>query len=83
MFRLFFGGFCRIRIESIRIRNTKQIWQNYETIIYSLFYFDCLITGATLYDSGYKISDDDVITISNLLNNILGKPTTEIAIQYE
>jgi len=81
--RLFFGGHRRIKIESIRIRNTKQIWQNYETFIFSLFYLDSLLTGAEISrQDTWKISDDDVIIISNLLNNILGKPTTETFDEY-
>merc|ERR1712154_678731 len=60
--RLFFGGFRRIKIESIRKRNTKQIWHNYKPFIFALFYLDSLITGANMYRAD-KTSDDDVIII--------------------
>eukprot|EP01084_Bolivina_argentea_P250689 420141_1 len=40
--RLFFGGFYPIQIQSIRLRKTKQ---NFEKIVYSIFYLDLCITG--------------------------------------
>ena len=83
---MFFGGYRRIKIESIRIRNTKQIWQNYQKFIFTLFYFDSLITGATLWkvtdNVVLKASDDDVIIIKELVNYILGKPTTKTFDEY-
>merc|ERR1712154_365394 len=45
------------------------------------FYFDSLVTGAKI-PHDMKISADDMIIISNLLNNILGKPTTETFDEY-
>eukprot|EP01084_Bolivina_argentea_P250258 419232_1 len=41
--RLFFGGLYRIKNESVRIKKTKQ---NFEEFFTSLFYFDAMITGA-------------------------------------
>merc|ERR1711933_164998 len=79
--RLFFGGYRRIKIESIRIRNNKRIWQNYEPFIFSLFYIDSLFTGSKIWND-YKISDDDVIIINELFNNILGKSRTKTFDEY-
>eukprot|EP01084_Bolivina_argentea_P267633 454380_1 len=40
--RLFFGGFYCMQIESIRLKRTDQ---NFEEIIYSIYYLDVCITG--------------------------------------
>ena len=70
-FRLFFGGYYRIKIESIRIRTTRQ---NFKTFIYSLWCFDTMITGGK---PPKKVSKDDIFIISSLMSNFLGKPTTK------
>merc|ERR1711933_101159 len=66
--RLFFGGYYRIKIESIRIRRTRQ---NFQTFIYSLWCFDTMITGGWPPE---KVSDDEVFIIDSLMNTISSKP---------
>merc|ERR1712060_905555 len=77
--RLFFGGFRRIKIESIRKRATKQ---NFKQFIYSLCYLDCMLTGGAFNGSGLKINNNDITIIQNLMNDFLGKPTTKTFDDY-
>ena len=70
IYRLFFGGYYRIKIESIRIRRTRQ---NFETFIYSLWCFDTMITGGKTPN---KVSDDDVFIIGSLMNILKPKSTS-------
>eukprot|EP01084_Bolivina_argentea_P054605 100134_1 len=41
--RLFFGGLWRIKVETVILRRTKQ---NFSLFIQSLYYFDCIVSGA-------------------------------------
>merc|ERR1712228_1144662 len=44
--RLFIGGFWRIRVQSIKLLETKQ---NFESFIATLYYLDAMITGAVRF----------------------------------
>eukprot|EP01084_Bolivina_argentea_P030981 57375_1 len=67
--RLFFGGERFIKLVSIRIKNTNE---NFEEFINVLCCFDVMLSGGTLDGYG-KIKTKDVLLISDLMNNILGK----------
>ena len=70
IFRLFFGGFHYMKIESVRSRPTKQ---NFKDIIYALQYLDTLITGGQ--QEVIKLSANQISVIKTLFDNILGKIT--------
>ena len=44
-------------------------------------YLDCMLTGAEMFEYG-KINNNDIIIIQNLMNDFLGKPTTETFDDY-
>ena len=66
-FRLFFGGFYRIKMESLRIIETHQ---NFEEFIAVLWYFDSMITGGTSLED-IKLNKTDVLIIKHLINHTL------------
>eukprot|EP01084_Bolivina_argentea_P148178 259113_1 len=77
--KLFFGGFFRIKIESIIIRETKR---NLEDVITPLFYLDAMITGThDIHKMNIKPSNNDVSILSSLwgwkLNHKLDKQTNK------
>ena len=65
---LFFGGFYRIKIEGLRLMETKQ---NFEEFIGALWIFDAMITGSEL--KGIKVSKKDILIIKGLLEHSLNK----------
>ena len=76
--RLFFGGFYRIKVENLRLIETKQ---NFEEFIAVLWYFDCMITGGAL--KGIKINVTDILIIKHLINDTLNRaPTTTTLDKY-
>ena len=68
MLRLFFGGFYPIKLENLRLIETKQ---NFQQFIDPLWYFDAMITGGTLED--IKIRKEDVLIIKHLINDSLNR----------
>ena len=75
--RLFFGGFHRIKIIGLRLKATKQ---NFEDFIASLWYFDAMINGGNL--EGIKVSKKDVLIIGGLLDKSLKKETKATFDEY-
>eukprot|EP01084_Bolivina_argentea_P307721 531916_1 len=65
--RLFFGGFYYMQIQSIRLRSTEQ---NFEEIIFSIYYLDVCITGGDMSEMK-NVSTNDILIIKTLFNNIL------------
>lgn len=63
IFRLFIGGFWRIKVESIRLTKTKT---NFETFFVALFYFDAMVT-ATSAMSSLKINSNQRGVIKSLI----------------
>eukprot|EP00488_Nonionellina_sp_1-RS-2012_P001074 TRINITY_DN169_c0_g1_i1.p1 TRINITY_DN169_c0_g1~~TRINITY_DN169_c0_g1_i1.p1 ORF type:complete len:109 (-),score=24.19 TRINITY_DN169_c0_g1_i1:312-638(-) len=63
--RLFIGGFMPIQIESVRIKATKQ---NFEEFIYCLYCLDWMLSGG--FDD-IDMDKCDVSTINHLLNTAL------------
>eukprot|EP01083_Nonionella_stella_P288965 983362_1 len=69
--RLFFSGMYPIRIQSIRIRSTKQ---KFETFINSLLYLDTLVTGGPL--DRMTLTDDELFIILGLMSGALNPNET-------
>merc|ERR1711933_87400 len=65
---LFFGGFYRIKVVSVRLIKTKQ---NMQKFVAALFYFDAMLTGATLRK--IKKRKNDYLIIDNLIKMSLSK----------
>ncbi len=60
---MFFGGFYRIKLDNLRLLDTKQ---NFQDFIKAIWYFDAMITGGAL--KGIKIkSKTNVLIINNLI----------------
>eukprot|EP01083_Nonionella_stella_P007447 21530_1 len=70
--RLFFGGLWAIKIESIRIRSTKQ---NFKIIIHCLVYLDTFLSGGKMYDM--EVTEDEVFILECLMNGFLNPNETE------
>eukprot|EP01083_Nonionella_stella_P197097 724839_1 len=66
---LFFGGYYRIKIESIIIRKTKN---NLKEFIGALYYLDVMITAGTDLDK-IRVGDKAVAEISGLMNSIVDR----------
>eukprot|EP01083_Nonionella_stella_P059342 155223_1 len=68
--RVFVGGLWLLKIQSIRIRATKQ---NFETFVACLYYLDVMLTGGDIYDLPWdmKLTHDDIFIIKCLINNAL------------
>eukprot|EP01084_Bolivina_argentea_P207028 353320_1 len=75
--RLFFGGFYPIKLVSVRIRNTKQ---NFEEFIYRLYYLDTCLTGGD--QKKLKINKNEISAIKHLFFKILKKPTKHSVDKY-
>merc|ERR1712176_324315 len=67
---LFFGGFYRIKVVNVRLIKTKQ---NMQKFVAALFYFDAMLTGASLYK--IKTGKNDYSIIDNLIKTSLSKQT--------
>eukprot|EP01084_Bolivina_argentea_P165124 286925_1 len=68
--RLLFGGYEKIRIESIRFCHDKK-WVNFEPYLNSLFVLDSMVNGTRIKQ--VEITSTDVLIISKLLSLDLEK----------
>eukprot|EP01084_Bolivina_argentea_P220681 373956_1 len=66
--RLFFGGFLRVQIESVRIKNTRQ---NFEEFVHSLYYLDLALSGGQ--QMNIKATKHDISVITNLFSTFMNK----------
>lgn len=67
--RLFFGGYLPINIESIRIMNTME---NFEEMVRALNHLDAFLSGDDLVD-GYGITEKHVKIIQILFSKFLSE----------
>merc|ERR1712228_1046894 len=65
--RLFIGGYYRIRVQSIRLTQTKQ---NFESFIAPLYYLDAMLTGVLI---GFKYPKNAKGVIEHLFKYVLGQ----------
>merc|ERR1712228_582533 len=68
--RLFFGGFLRIKVVNLRLIETNE---NMKQFVSAIFYFDLLLTAASLED--VKKHKNDFFIIEALMNHSLKKET--------
>eukprot|EP01084_Bolivina_argentea_P158021 275313_1 len=73
--RLFFGGFYYVKIQSVRVRPTKQ---NFEEFINAMYYLDTMLTGGR--QDNIPTNTTDINVIKTLVDNILGN-TRKITMQ--
>eukprot|EP01084_Bolivina_argentea_P133547 235673_1 len=76
--RLFFGGYHRMKIDSVIVRKTKQ---NFATFMYSLYYLDSMVTAGTEMGT-LEVSKQDILIIRNLINHALKRQTTKTFDDY-
>eukprot|EP01084_Bolivina_argentea_P182695 315363_1 len=62
------GGWMTIRIESIRIIETKQ---NFKKLFHSLFIFDMMLNGQKMKDE--KIIESDILLLNKLIKYSFGE----------
>ena len=65
MYRLFFGGFWYIKLESIYIAKTNQ---NFNLVVNALSYFDAIISGTDLNFGFDGIDQRHFVVLRNLMN---------------
>eukprot|EP01084_Bolivina_argentea_P120088 212874_1 len=70
---LFMGGFIRMRLESVRIQNTSQ---NFNEQIESLFYLDCMLNG-TWMDKEFNKNQIHKNKCAELLNHLIKYQTSD------
>merc|ERR1712228_1128220 len=68
--RLFIGGYERIRVQSIRLTQTKQ---NFASFIAPLYYLDTMVCGAELQYAKVKIDKNAKGVIDHLFKYKLGQ----------
>lgn len=66
--RVYFGGFEKIRIDTIIIKNELNEWINYQQYFHALYLFDNMVNGQSLFESDIEITYNDTEIIKQFLS---------------
>merc|ERR1712228_708533 len=68
---LFFGGYLRIKVHTLRLMETKE---NFQEFVAAIWYLDAMLTGADIRD--IKSNKKNHFIIDHLMNHSLNKPVS-------